>query len=289
MATIDQTDSYDEVEFPDGTVAHRVLPLCQTPQQFTDQVAKRVKDTASALDDGSPRSSTASTPMPTITRCPPDCRGALNLSEVGMFGHSLGGATAAAAMFADPRIKAGINMDGQRHVWAGLTARAGPAIHAAESRGSQPGHRPVVGPVLDASTGWKRDFQLQGSQHLSVYRRRGDLPEHGTADGPHPAPLADTIGTINPARSIALDSTYVDSFFYTSTSGTMRSICSMARRRSSRKLCRARSHPPWQAWPLCQDRRPGTGVTLYFPGIRPPCQFTVGAGIPAGALPGGGG
>ena len=29
-----------------------------------------------------------------------------------MFGHSLGGATAAAAMLADPRIRAGVDMDG---------------------------------------------------------------------------------------------------------------------------------------------------------------------------------
>jgi predicted dienelactone hydrolase len=39
-------------------------------------------------------------------------RGALRLSRVGRFGHSLGGATAAQAMFEDRRIDAGINLDG---------------------------------------------------------------------------------------------------------------------------------------------------------------------------------
>jgi dienelactone hydrolase len=37
---------------------------------------------------------------------------ALNLKRIGMFGHSLGGSTAAQALAEDPRISAGINMDG---------------------------------------------------------------------------------------------------------------------------------------------------------------------------------
>ena len=47
---------------------------------------------------------------------------ALDLAKVGMFGHSLGGATAAKAMAADARISAGINLDGSMFL-------ANPALH----------------------------------------------------------------------------------------------------------------------------------------------------------------
>ena len=44
------------------------------------------------------------------------------MSSVAMFGHSLGGATAAAAMLEDQRITAGVNLDG---------SLVGPVVNAA--------------------------------------------------------------------------------------------------------------------------------------------------------------
>ena len=111
VATIDHTYSDDEVEFPDGTIAHRVLPDDQTPQQLTDEVAERVKDTRFVLDELTAIEH-GTDPDADHHPLPAGLSGALNLSEVGMFGHSLGGATAASAMSADSRIKAGINLDG---------------------------------------------------------------------------------------------------------------------------------------------------------------------------------
>jgi hypothetical protein len=46
---------------------------------------------------------------------PAGLRGALDLAEIGIYGHSLGGATAADAMANDARIIAGINPDGSFH------------------------------------------------------------------------------------------------------------------------------------------------------------------------------
>lgn len=41
--------------------------------------------------------------------------GSLDLTRVGMFGHSLGGASTAVAMSVDRRIRAGANLDGIMH------------------------------------------------------------------------------------------------------------------------------------------------------------------------------
>ena len=49
-------------------------------------------------------------------------RGRLDLHAVGMFGFSLGGATAAAAMLVDPRLRAGVDLDGSIY---GPVARLG--------------------------------------------------------------------------------------------------------------------------------------------------------------------
>lgn len=43
---------------------------------------------------------------------PPSLAADLDLSKVGMFGHSLGGPTTAQAIHDDPRIRAGVNLDG---------------------------------------------------------------------------------------------------------------------------------------------------------------------------------
>jgi dienelactone hydrolase len=88
------------------------------------------------------------------------------LDHIGMFGHSAGGATAAAAMHVDARISAGINMDG-----ALLT----PAATAGSDRpflliGRQDHHRandPTWAAFWTNQRGAKLQLNLTGSTHAT--------------------------------------------------------------------------------------------------------------------------
>jgi predicted dienelactone hydrolase len=90
----------------------------------------------------------------------------IDLGRIGVFGHSLGGATTAGAMFVDDRIRAGANLDG---------LVAGPV--AAEGLGRpflvlrQPQHTTRIDPswrtFLPALRGWHRLVTIAGSGHYS--------------------------------------------------------------------------------------------------------------------------
>ncbi|TCO65849.1 alpha/beta hydrolase family protein [Actinocrispum wychmicini] len=211
VATVDHTYSDDEVEFPDGRVAQRVLPNDQTLQQLTDEVAERDKDTRFLLDELTAIDHGAN-PDAERHPLPQGLCGALDLNRVGMFGHSLGGATTFATMLDDPRIKAGVDMDGTLFgpvVTAGLNRPAMLLAHQDKTRDTDPSW----GPFWNASTGWKRDFQLQGSRHLSYSDAEVIFPQTASVMGLTPVQLAAIIGTIDPARAIKVQSSYVDAFF----------------------------------------------------------------------------
>jgi hypothetical protein len=209
VATIDHTYTDNEVEFPDGRVVQRVLPAVddETTQQFTDEVAERDKDARFVLDE---LTAIEHGHNPDVDHhgLPNGLRGSLDLDRVGMFGFSLGGATSAATMLDDGRIKAGIDMDGTLFgpvVTAGLTRPFMLLTHPGNARDTDPSW----GSFWNASTGWKRDFQLQGSQHRSYSDLEALLPPIGLP----PDQLERIIGTIDPQRAFTIETAYVTSFF----------------------------------------------------------------------------
>jgi predicted dienelactone hydrolase len=217
VATIDHTYSDNEVEFPGGQVAHRVLPSTGlTAQQYSDEIVERVKDTRFVLDELTAIDHGVN-PDAGHHRLPGGLRGALDLNRVGMFGHSEGGSTAAGAMLDDPRIKAGINMDGPLFgpvVTAGLNRPflllgSDPSGHESHSRATDP----AWASFWNASTGWKRNFQLLGSLHESYSDAEVLFPQTAPVMGLTPTQLAAIIGTINPARAVTVESTYLNAFF----------------------------------------------------------------------------
>lgn len=211
VATVDHTYSDDEVEFPDGRVALRVFPEELTEQQLTAEVAERDKDMRFVLDELTALDHGAN-PDAEHHTLPDGLRGGLNLNEVGFLGMSLGGATAAATMLDDPRIKAGIDLDGTLHgpvVTTGLT-RPFLLLSAADHNRD---NDPSWAQFWNASTGWKRDFRLLGSTHGSYYDGEVLFPQVAGVLGLTPTQLTGLIGTIDPARAITVESTYVDAFF----------------------------------------------------------------------------
>ncbi|MFI1716912.1 alpha/beta hydrolase family protein [Streptomyces litmocidini] len=125
--------------------------------------------------------------------------------RVGMAGHSIGGASAASAMVADPRIDAGINMDGA--FWEDLPAedlRGRPFLMLGTHDGMHlPGGQDASWDrTWTALDGWKRWITVAGSEHFTfsdgpVIQRHFGLPQ--------PELPAD--------RAVAVTRTYVAAFF----------------------------------------------------------------------------
>ena len=99
VITIDHTHEGQLVEFPNGQIVRGTF-VDTGPASNLRAVRVRVADVRFVLDR-----------LAGLDRRGPLAR-RLDLNRVGMFGFSLGGATAAAAMLADPRLKAGADLDG---------------------------------------------------------------------------------------------------------------------------------------------------------------------------------
>jgi dienelactone hydrolase len=212
VATVDHTYSDDEAEFPDGRVAQRVLPENPTDQQLTAEVAEREKDMRFVLDELTVLDH-GTNPDAGHRTLPGGLYGAMNLNEVGMLGMSLGGDTAAATMFDDSRIKAGIDMDGTLHDGPVVTSGLNRPFMLLSSAGHNRDNDPSWASFWNASTGWKRDFQLLGSAHGSYFDGEVLFPQLAGVLGLTPCGLKGLIGTIDPARAITAESAYVGAFF----------------------------------------------------------------------------
>jgi hypothetical protein len=153
-----------------------------------------------------------------------------------MFGHSLGGATAAEAMAADRRILAGIDLDGSIIV-SGLPTPGNQATlvqvkRLADAVAKKVGDRPFMmmthaghGPHDDATlkgfwanlSGWRLILSLTDSGHysytddeefLSQLVKAGIIPPSVASQVVTPI-----IGTIDPARAVATERAYIAAFF----------------------------------------------------------------------------
>lgn len=99
VVTIDHTHESQLVEFPSGQIVRGTF-VDTGPASNMRAISVRVADARFVLNQlaGLDRRGFFA--------------GRLDLARVGMFGFSLGGATAAATMLADPRVKAGADLDG---------------------------------------------------------------------------------------------------------------------------------------------------------------------------------
>ncbi|MET8564172.1 lipase [Streptomyces flaveolus] len=109
VVTVDHPYDSGEVEFPDGRVV--LSQGSGDADAIAAAVAVRAADLRFVLDSlavlvrgGNPDAGRR--------RLPRGLRGALDLTRVGAFGHSRGGAAAAAVMDLDPRVRAGADLDG---------------------------------------------------------------------------------------------------------------------------------------------------------------------------------
>ncbi|MBB4915618.1 alpha/beta hydrolase family protein [Streptosporangium saharense] len=217
VVTVDHTYEADQVEFPGGRVV-RALPL---PAKLTPRVIARlldrhsrarladmrfVLDRITALGRGGDLDNTGEK----STRLPEGLRGAPDLTRIGALGQSLGGSVAAQLVHDDPRVDAGVNLDGG---YVGPVAKSGVARPflqlAAEThtRESEPSWKTF----WNASTGWKRELRFKGAAHGSFTDLQALLPK--IAETVPKVPVADFVGTIDPVRSVSAQRAYVTAFF----------------------------------------------------------------------------
>lgn len=222
VVTMDETYEATEVEFPRGRVV--------TPRPNQSHVdAVRIADTRFVLDELE-RLASGENPDAERRALPSGLSQALDLAKVGMFGHSLGGATAAKAMAADARIRAGINLDGSIFLASPEMHQniSKLAAHVATKLGDRAfmimthhGHDTQDDPSLAGFwshlRGWRLFLTMRNAQHYSYTDLEQFLGQLLSARFvPHQltrARVAEVIGTIEPHRAVAAERTYIAAFF----------------------------------------------------------------------------
>jgi dienelactone hydrolase len=126
----------------------------------------------------------------------------IDASRIAMVGHSVGGATASAAMAADRRIDAGINLDGTPHVPAPQRGLDRPFLLFGSSAHHLPGDDAKWDALAGELTGWHRWLTITGSEHFTFT----DLALLNDQLGEPP------LGAVSGARSVQLTRRYVTTF-----------------------------------------------------------------------------
>ena len=183
VAAIDH--AYESV----GTLfpGNRMLPcIACAATDLRPLVLNRAKDASFVVDQLTAR-------FPTL----------IDPGRIGMAGHSIGGASALAAMEADPRIKAGVNLDGAFHVDApnGMT-RPFLMLGTDDTVHRPGGSDQTWDQVWSQLDGWKRWLTVSDAVHESFTDAPTLLAQLGLPLSPLPAD-----------RAVAITRNYVTAFF----------------------------------------------------------------------------
>ena len=198
VVSIDHTYDAPIVEFPDGRV------ILQANITFPDDLAKviklRVGDLQSVLSVLSNSTTTAKLGLPQF-----------KTKQVGAFGHSLGGATAADTMLLEPRIVGGLNMDGSIYGQATNKTQKNPFVLFAAGQHNQTDDVTWAA-FWQELKGSKLQLQVQGTEHGSFV----DYPVLANAIGLNASSnpiLEPFIGNVAGIRMLHILRTYVGGFF----------------------------------------------------------------------------
>ena len=210
VVTMDDTNESPEVEFPGGrlvvgTFEEDTAAESLEGQQIRAADARFVLDELAVLNRGG-------NPDAEHAPLPAGLAGRLDLSRVGMFGWSVGGAASAQAMHDDPRIKAAVNMDGT--FWGPL-AQSGVNRPFLLLTGSEETDQndPSLASFLAASTGPKLHLALANSRHGTFSDGEELLSELAPALGLTPGQVSEAIGTISPKTAVTDERAYIGAFF----------------------------------------------------------------------------
>lgn len=129
--------------------------------------------------------------------------GRIDRSRIAMVGQSIGGSSAMATMLEDPRVRAGIDMDGTAYARIPKSGFSRPFMFLGSAQHVSGGPAPTWDRDWRLLTGWKRWIVLSGAEHQSFT----DTPLLADALGITPA-----AGVLPAARAAELTRTYVAAF-----------------------------------------------------------------------------
>jgi dienelactone hydrolase len=208
VAGIDHTYESHATAFPDGRVTTCLARDAPRRDRKEEVAASRAADVCFVLDE--------------LTGAHPAWPGAglIDASAMAMAGHSAGGAAAIAAMLADSRIRAGIDMDGSTTAAIPDEGLARPFLFLGKQSNYTPGSGGAVTPgtrdwklLRSAVTTWERDWEL-----LTGWKRWLVVAGAVHASFTDLALLADQSGIdigadLSGARSLDITRAYVRAFF----------------------------------------------------------------------------
>jgi dienelactone hydrolase len=197
VAGIDHTYESHATAFPDGRVTTCLAREAPRRDRKEEVAAGRAADVCFVLDE--------------LTGADPAWPGArlIDPSRMAMAGHSAGGAAAIAAMLADSRIRAGIDMDGATHAPIPDDGLSRPFLFLGKQSSYTPGTLGKKNAVITWErdwkllTGWKRWLVVAGAVHASFT----DLALLADQTG------IDTGAGLSGARSLDITRGYVRAFF----------------------------------------------------------------------------
>ena len=214
VVTIDHTYESQIVEFPGGRLEVSRLPAKSTDEDIAKALRIRQDDTRFVLDELA-RLNAGASPNAQHRRLPHGLPGSFDLSRTGMFGHSLGGDTAAETMAQDPRIRAGVDLDGSINGTVAATGLDRPFLLMA-SAGHGRDNDPSWAEFWSHLRGWRRELQLRDSGHLA-FSDLAPLTQQLIKALPIPPAvvtrLVASIGTLDASRAVSVQRAYLHAFF----------------------------------------------------------------------------
>jgi predicted dienelactone hydrolase len=224
VVTVDHTYEAPEVEFPGGRVEVQALPELDPLALSHAMIQTRVRDTRFVLDQLTGLAA-GRNPDAEHRRLPGGLPGALDLSRVGMFGHSAGGFTAAETMLADRRVDAGADLDGSMAYSfsandLGEVTRRGldrPFLLMGAGLSDGAPHTHVDARDWNAfwanSTGWRLDLYVARGEHFTFTDYLPILPQLDAAFDLPAGLVEESIGSVDPARTTSSLRAYLSAFF----------------------------------------------------------------------------
>ncbi|KAI1206872.1 uncharacterized protein F4807DRAFT_469888 [Annulohypoxylon truncatum] len=193
------------VEYPDGRIVYG-LPLNSSNATIANDVDIRTSDLISVLNALS--NSTITDKIPHFNgQGPPKQK--LNTERVGIFGHSLGGATALSVTSNDTRFVVGANLDGSYWGSEKQKGTAAPFMTLTSEGHNRTGDQ-TWADTWPNLRGFRREYTVSGAKHMDF----SDLPviievwPYGI-----PPKSEQSLGTINGTRIMEIQRAYLTSLF----------------------------------------------------------------------------
>jgi predicted dienelactone hydrolase len=213
VVTIDHVHDADVVVLPDGTVAFCEVPPptvdAPTPTQ-TKEIVSRVADVSFVLDQ-----------LEVLTRggnpdhehqpLPHGLSGALDLRHTGMFGFSDGGSTTAHALNVEPRLTAGVNLDGTLWTPQAVAGSSRPLLLFGEAT-LDPFQAQTYAEFWTRQRGPKLWLNLKGSKHQTFTDFAALVPQVAPIICEDQSWVIQGVGTIGP-RAVPVERAYIAAWF----------------------------------------------------------------------------